>query len=444
MKKARIGAAFATAMAMTIFAFADSQYRDPQGRFTLTVPTGWTATAGERDVKLVRGSAYAHLLIVEGNVTAEGLVSSMTRQIGAQWRDFRSETSPCRFGGQNGECMAGQGVSPNGAAAFLAIYALTHAGKGYAMIVSGPLEETSGPGPDLQKIANSFALGSDSPASTVEPKTRAGRSEAAPANVTQQPAEATGTDFQAPDGSFTCRIPSGWKARSASIGGTTVHVLEPNDGGEERILVSAVPATANSLQELAQQAIALVTQQLLPGYVVAATPKFTQQGESQVVEITYMGMTGMGKASWWHGLMLKDRIALGVLGGAREDRAQIIGQQCRDVLRSLRPGKVPENTALAAAIIGKWTFYSRSGQTRGSVSKEVVFYPNGRFEYTAATYLPDMPPDIDPTTRSSGTYQLTGNILIARSDNGQQATFTLELVPGGGLKINGELFIRER
>lgn len=57
--------------------------------------------------------------------------------------------------------------------------------------------------------------------------------------------------------------------------------------------------------------------------------------------------------------------------------------------------------------------------------------------------MPDMPPGIDPTTHIAGTYQLNGNILIARSDAGQQATYTLELVPGGGLKINGELFIRE-
>jgi len=29
-------------------------------------------------------------------------------------------------------------------------------------------------------------------------------------------------------------------------------------------------------------------------------------------------------------------------------------------------------------------------------------------------------------------------------DNGQSATYTLQLVQGGGLMINGELFIRER
>jgi hypothetical protein len=335
MKITWVGAALATAIALTIFAFADSRYRDPQGRFTLAVPTG------ERD-----------------------------------------------------------------------------------------LQDESSLGLDLQTIADSFALGTGAQTPPQAP-------------TTANKAEVSGTEYRARDGSFTCSIPGGWKGRVADIGGTTVHVLEPESGGEERILVSAIPSAANSLQELAQQAMALVTQQLLPGFQVAAMPKFTQQGDAQVAEIRYLGMAGGGQASWWHGLMLKDKIAMGVLGGARADRAQAIEQQCRKVLLSMRPGKGQNNTALAAAILGTWTFYSRSDNTRGSVSKQIVFYPNGRFEYLATTYLPNMPPDIDPTTRINGTYQLNGNILVGKADNGQQATYTLELVQGGGLKINGELFIRE-
>lgn len=292
---------------------------------------------------------------------------------------------------------------------------------------------------DSKRSAEAFA---SRPGKTAPPIGKSG--------VTQMPAApktaaAPGSEYRASDGSFTCRIPGGWKARATDIGGTTVQVLEPENGGEERILASATPSTANSLQELAQQAISLVTQQLLPGFRLAEMPKFTQQGDSQVAEIRYVGMAGGGgQASWWHGLMLKDKIALGVLGGARADRAPAVEQLCRDVLISMRPAKAQPNTALAAAIIGHWSYYSRSGATGGSVNKQVVFYSNGRFEYTATTYVPNMPPDIDPTTRTSGTYQLNGNVLVARADNGQQAIYTLELVSGGGLKINGELFIRER
>ena len=194
----------------------------------------------------------------------------------------------------------------------------------------------------------------------------------------QAKAGVPGTEYQAPDGSLSCRIPAGWTAHPTTIGGTTVQVLEPQNGGEERILVSATPATANSLQDLAQQAVMFVTGQLLPGFRVADMPKFTQQDGVQVAEITYVGTSGSGQALWWHGLMLKDGMALGVLGGARVDRAPAVEQVCRDILRSLRPGKAAQNATPSAAILGKWTFYDRSSQTRGSVSKQIVFYPNGR------------------------------------------------------------------
>jgi len=272
-----------------------------------------------------------------------------------------------------------------------------------------------------------------------------GRSGAMPAPAAQEKAAAAGIEYRASDGSFTCRIPNGWKARATDIGGTAVQVLEPEKGGEERILVSALPSSEGDIQELVQQAIPLVTQQLLPGLRLAAMPRFPQEGDLQIAEIRYVGMAASGgQVSWWHGLMLKDGIALGVLGGAREDRAQMVEQLCRDVLQSMRPAKVQANTTIAAAIIGRWSYYSRSGATGGSLNKQVVFYPNGRFEYTATTYMPNLPTDIDPTTRTSGTYQLNGSILTSRTDNGQQATYTLESVSGGGLRINGELFVREQ
>jgi len=297
---------------------------------------------------------------------------------------------------------------------------------------------------DPQEIGDGFAPAKGGQAPRAGSSSQAGQASGAKTPETKKAAAASGSEFRAEDGLFTCRIPGGWKVRPANIGGTTVQVLEPEKGGDERILVTAVPSTVSSLQELTQQAITLVTQQLLPGSRVAEMPKFTQQGDMQVAEIRYVVMTGAGQATWWHGLMLKDGIALGVLGGARSDRAQAVEQQCRDVLYSMCPGKVQANPALAAAIIGQWSYYSRSGLTKGSVHKQIAFWPNGRFDYTATTYIPDMPPDINPTTKFSGTYQLNGNILIGRADNGQQANYTLELVQGGGLKINGELFIRDR
>ena len=119
--------------------------------------------------------------------------------------------------------------------------------------------------------ADDFVIGLE----TTAPAMPGGRSAVVQAPSSQARGGVSGAEYQAPDGSISCRIPSGWKARSVTTSGTMVQVLEPQDGGEERILVSVTPATANSLQELAQQAMQVVTGQLLPGVRVAAMPRFT-------------------------------------------------------------------------------------------------------------------------------------------------------------------------
>jgi hypothetical protein len=179
----------------------------------------------------------------------------------------------------------------------------------------------------------------------------------------------------------------------------------------------------------------------------AGAPNFIQMGGAPAVEIVYKGMTAAGQVSWWHGIILRERTYYAVLGGAVAQRAALVEKESRAIFRGIQPGQArpsADQAGLAAALVGQWSFYDRSGLTKGSSSKQIVFYPNGRFEYTAATYLPDLPADVDPTTRASGQYRLNGNTLIVQLDTGQTATYTLQLVQGGGLLINGELFIRER
>jgi len=256
--------------------------------------------------------------------------------------------------------------------------------------------------------------------------------------------QGSGSEFRAPDGSFTCPVPAGWQVQTVPIGGTPVYVFQPADGGDDRIIVASGPATAANIQDLAQQTVVFVCQQLLPGVQPAGTPSFGQIGGIPSAEITYKGTTAAGPVAWWQAVMLKDQTYFTVLGGARAERSALVEKQCRTIFSGIRPGQARPKADLSAAIIGRWTYYNRSSVTSGSSSKQITFYPNGRFEYTATTYMPDLPTDIDPTTRTGGQYRLNGNTLVVQLDNGQSATYTLELVQGGGLKINGELFIRER
>jgi hypothetical protein len=274
--------------------------------------------------------------------------------------------------------------------------------------------------------------------------------------LTAQTTTPAGAEYKAPDGSLSLRVPPGWRATTVPMNGLPVHVLQPVDGGEDRILVAAGPVEVNSIQELALQSVQTVTQQLLPGSRATSAPKFVDGSGGPTAEMSY---ELPGQSVWWQTVvMLKDKRFITVLGGARRDRSAAMEQQSRAVFGSVRllaanpagagPAAGAANGQLAQLILGHWTWYHRTdnggGRLSGSTSREIWIYPNGRYQYTATTYVPNMPPDIDPTTTITGTYQLQGNRITVRADNGQTQTLTLEIIEGGkGLKIDGEVYIRD-
>jgi hypothetical protein len=68
-------------------------------------------------------------------------------------------------------------------------------------------------------------------------------------------------EYTAPDNAFSVSVPAGWRVRMAplngALAGQQLTVIEPANGGEERIVVGAGVAMAASIQELSQQAAAL-------------------------------------------------------------------------------------------------------------------------------------------------------------------------------------------
>jgi hypothetical protein len=277
------------------------------------------------------------------------------------------------------------------------------------------------------------------------------------AGAARKPARApraAGVAYRAPDGAFTCRLPAGWKARAASVGGQPVTVLVPGDGGA-RILLFGNPAASSSIREVTRQGIAMVMQSF-PGVRPVGAPKFSRADGAPAAEVAYEGelMSG-GSLRLWGAAMLKDGICLSVLSMSRPEDAGKVETRARELFRSMRYGKPQPGGQLARAIVGRWSYYTSSSSGIGtstaastSVSKTVTFYPNGRFEYVGGVSSSvDLPSDIGGSaigdSRASGTYRLRGSTLTAQFDGGGQATFRLELVRGGALKINGMLFIRE-
>ncbi len=107
-----------------------------------------------------------------------------------------------------------------------------------------------------------------------------------------------------------------------------------------------------------------------------------------------------------------------------------------------------QNTVQPSDIAGHWTWYQRAdnagGRFAAGTSREIWISTAGRFKYVSTVYVPNMPRDINPTRTVTGSYQLRGNTIVASYDGGGQESFALQLVPGGkGMRLNGELYIRE-
>src|SRR5438552_18299692 len=83
--------------------FADSTYRDPNGRFTMIVPAGWRQTSGEGFVRIERGSASAIVLAMDDSQSPQATVANILQEIGHRWTSFQQQDSAAvTFGTQPG------------------------------------------------------------------------------------------------------------------------------------------------------------------------------------------------------------------------------------------------------------------------------------------------------------------------------------------------------
>src|SRR5262249_28235058 len=116
---------FPLAAALTISVVsAESVYQDPQRRFTIAVPQGWSPSATEGSLQLARGNAFVTLFWIEGNGEAQGLVSEVLQQFSGQWKNVQQVgSSPLKFGGQPGNATVVVGITPKGVQSFAAVMA---------------------------------------------------------------------------------------------------------------------------------------------------------------------------------------------------------------------------------------------------------------------------------------------------------------------------------
>lgn len=254
-------------------------------------------------------------------------------------------------------------------------------------------------------------------------------------------AQEAGAEFRAPDGSFVCRVPPGWQATTAALGAQPIGVFDPADSGRARILVFSNVAVGG-IEQVARQGAAVTTRDF-PGVSPEGQPTFGEAEGLPTAWIAYRGTLANGVAARiWSGVLLKEPFAFWVVGLATAETAARGEEAARAVFASLQPGEIPENAALARAIVGRWEYYYASSSGTGDdrfnfwLQKILVFTPDGRFTYQVAN-------SEGAQSHASGRYRVYGPWLYAEIDGGGRAVLALELAAHNGLKVEGELYLRQ-
>ena len=135
---------------------AASTYRDPQGRFQISVPPGWTADMAGDGARISRGSSYANVLVAGGASSPSALLQQIAQQVGAQWKNFRMvQNGQWNLGGLPAEFGVYTGTNPKGSPALLRIVATS----GFVLLMSVPQNDWEALKADLRQIESGFSTG---------------------------------------------------------------------------------------------------------------------------------------------------------------------------------------------------------------------------------------------------------------------------------------------
>jgi hypothetical protein len=204
-------------------------YFDPQGRFRMSVPTGWTSAAVNKDsVSFVHGDSYITLTVANGQFDLAALMSSIAEQAGKQWRGFtevsRGETS---LSGQRGISIVYIGTNPRGVEASLQLVTAVLGGNTFVFLLSAPKAGFESIGGAFAQMQRSFAV---SVAAT----------QSAPGN---EPIQAVALPMTRV-GDFVLGLPQGW-SMTASPGGD---VIQMRSRGTEQPSVYVMVTSVSDLR----------------------------------------------------------------------------------------------------------------------------------------------------------------------------------------------------
>jgi hypothetical protein len=134
-------------------------YQDPQGRFTVRLPSGWTASALDQNtVQFAGDGAFATVFVLRGGGTAEEFISLLSGQYAQKWKDFKQlKSGQATLGGLPGMAAAYSGINPNGVLSSLRIVAAVRADRGYGLLIFAPQDRLRAAMPALDLLESSLA-----------------------------------------------------------------------------------------------------------------------------------------------------------------------------------------------------------------------------------------------------------------------------------------------
>jgi hypothetical protein len=96
---------------LAVVGWAQGNYSDPKGRFTVHVPAGWTTTPLNADaVSFGSGNAFATILVITGNTDPAGVLRGVAQNTGTQWKNFlEARRGDTKFAGRTGRTSRSRG-----------------------------------------------------------------------------------------------------------------------------------------------------------------------------------------------------------------------------------------------------------------------------------------------------------------------------------------------
>jgi hypothetical protein len=140
----------------------ENSYRDPAGRFVVSIPGGWVSSAiDDEGVKLSRGNGYCNVTHIRGNASGQDLVSQVIGQISGQWQNFSVvDQGEAELAQRKGAFAVGVGTNPRGVPAVFRISAVGTGTEVLAVVLSAPQNEFAALKQDLVRIEQSLSFGS--------------------------------------------------------------------------------------------------------------------------------------------------------------------------------------------------------------------------------------------------------------------------------------------